>query len=387
MWLRVVVAVGFFAVITVAGADRRRPPPSGELLRVMTGGDHRSRGSTDGLSGELHVSPPAAGSPPPAGSDESSEPASVRTRVAAQAADSRAHALDDRTSIRKKCDLRSVDARFTTQAQFREQYQGREPLLLTHAAMSWAAMSSWAAPSSIVAAHGDVELQLQDPALLATKGTFAPVLYSMPLADYLEENCSTTKLPFFQNRWHRLTDRLLADVNFSDVPTRSVRAHHLFSLGGVGTGVGFHSHAESWLAQVQGRKHWSLARSLGPGWRTKHGCEWMSEDDGHGHSGPSIDYKAEDEPWYMEMMGFRKRPLYQCEVHPGDAIYIPTGWYHATCSALHLLVCLCCAELVSQCRYQCVMYATERAMTDGLASVECRFGPANFVNRRPRRCW
>ena len=124
---------------------------------------------------------------------------------------------------------------------------------------------------------------------------------------------------------------------------RSVRSHHIFSLGGVGTGVGFHSHGESWLAQVQGRKHWSLARSLGPGWQVKHGCEWMPEEDRVRHNGDEhVNQQATDEPWYMEMMGLRKRPQHQCVVYPGDAIYVPTGWYHATCSELLVLVGLRC---------------------------------------------
>jgi ribosomal protein L16 Arg81 hydroxylase len=240
-----------------------------------------------------------------------------------------------------ECDLRRVDARTLTQDEFRADYQGREPLLLTHAASSWAAVASWATPSLITAAHGDVELQLQDPQLLTKKGTFAPMVSVLPLADYLE-NLSAERQPFFRNRWHSLTDRVLADVNFSSVPTRSVRSHHILSLGGVGTGVGFHSHSESWLAQIQGRKFWSLARSLGPGWQTKHGCEWATQasasKNGASKKGASKNGGGgDDEPWYLEMMGLRERPLHQCVVDPGDAIYIPTGWYHSTCSTLAIL--------------------------------------------------
>ncbi len=344
-------------LITVGSPENRQP--SDELVQFMMGGAgrRRPRGQLDEASAApaptlarpLSTPPVNVARPDPAvrrfiggGAQSSRRTLQPAVRTTQQEA-FESHRQQDDDATDGNCDLRSVDAREITQSQFREQYQGREPLLLSHAATSWAATTTWATASQIAAAHGDVHVHLQDPVLLAKKGTFAPPLSTLSLADYLNSDFGTGQHPFFQNRWHSLTDRLLADVNFSHVPMRSVRSHHLFSLGGIGTGVGFHSHVESWLAQIQGRKHWSLARSLGPGWRVKHGCEWMSKEDRVRHNDDPTDYhQGADEPWYLELMGLRKRPLHQCVVHPGDAIYIPTGWYHATCSALFVLVCPRC---------------------------------------------
>ena len=40
------------------------------------------------------------------------------------------------------------------------------------------------------------------------------------------------------------------------LPFRTVWLNHILSLGGNGTGVGFHVHSENWLAQIIGRKKW-----------------------------------------------------------------------------------------------------------------------------------
>ena len=60
-------------------------------------------------------------------------------------------------------------------------------------------------------------------------------------------------------------------------------------------------------AQVQGRKVWSLAPpgQINPEWASKGGCELLGE--------------------------LQEQPT-QCTVHPGEAIYLPDNWQHATCN-------------------------------------------------------
>eukprot|EP01043_Picozoa_sp_COSAG02_P049933 COSAG02_NODE_5070_length_4671_cov_2.343613_4_plen_282_part_01 len=276
-------ALLMFCLVAAVGATKNRQP-SAELLQFMTGdAPGRRRGSAGLPPGKLEPSTTAALSraeprSAPPGDTARPDPAVRRfisgdgkqtssrrppqPAVQTPAQVHKAHRLQNDVATARMCNLRSVDARTITQSQFREQYQGREPVLLTHVATGWVATTTWATTSLIAAAHGNVQVHLQNPVLLAEKGTFAPVVSTLPLSDYLDPKFATEQQPFFQNRWHSLTDRLLTEVNFSHVPMRSVRSHHIFSLGGNGTGVGFHSHVESWLAQVQGRKHWSLARSL-----------------------------------------------------------------------------------------------------------------------------
>ena len=78
--------------------------------------------------------------------------------------------------------------------------------------------------------------------------------------------------------------------------------------------MGLHSHSEGWLAQVAGRKGWFLTKNLGGSMfvKDKHGCEL-----------------------------FRSAPregVDLCVVEPGEALYLPYDWYHATCNLSPLTV-------------------------------------------------
>ena len=149
------------------------------------------------------------------------------------------------------CALARVDARTLSEEDFRALYRDRTPLLLTHATQGWPAAESWATAERIARAHGDEVLEIQDPALLGNKGSFAPVLRTVPLRSYLGR-LGQEPSPLFHNRWLSLGDRLQAEtaVN-STVVGRSLRIHSIFSLGAANTGVPFHSHTENWLAQVR----------------------------------------------------------------------------------------------------------------------------------------
>ena len=135
------------------------------------------------------------------------------------------------------------------------------------------------------------------------------MVQKVALRPYLD-NLAAEANPIFRNRWLSLGDRLLEHtaVNATAVG-RSLRIHTILSLGATGTGVGFHSHTENWLAQVQGRKAWSLAApgsNMRPEWQAGNGCAL-----------------------FQSAVGVK--PI-QCIVEPGQAIYLPTDWSHATCN-------------------------------------------------------
>eukprot|EP01045_Picozoa_sp_COSAG04_P013549 COSAG04_NODE_966_length_9138_cov_6.958624_2_plen_248_part_00 len=111
-----------------------------------------------------------------------------------------------------------------------------------------------------------------------------------------------------------LSDALLAETNMNSTAVgRALRIHSILSLGGTGTGVKFHSHTENWLAQVQGRKGWSLLPPASSGadmrseWKEASGCALFGD-------------------------GMMPKPPLQCIVESGEAIYVPTNWHHATCN-------------------------------------------------------
>eukprot|EP01043_Picozoa_sp_COSAG02_P070939 COSAG02_NODE_12765_length_1498_cov_1.358828_1_plen_252_part_10 len=175
------------------------------------------------------------------------------------------------------CSLQRLDARNISLQRFRDEYQGQRPVLLTHVTDGWAATERWATAAAVVSAHGDLRVPLQDTVLLGSRGSFAPVIGEVSLGTYVQssghkEGCHR---PTFHNRWHAITDALLADSDFAGLPTRMLRIHHIASIGYRGAGVGLHSHGEGWLAQVTGRKGWYLVPSLAHAAlvKNKHGCE------------------------------------------------------------------------------------------------------------------
>jgi hypothetical protein len=226
------------------------------------------------------------------------------------------------------CQLPRVDARAVSVEEFRKNIQERGAVLIEHGTPEWAdAMQSWNA-ENISAHHGDEIIAIQDPELLVKRGSFAPVTARRQLGEYVG-NMDAEPNPVFWNRWMHVTDALVAELAtsggsdphsddahaYDHLPTRSLRFHHIFSLGGVGTGVGFHAHSENWLGQVVGRKAWFVAppgpNSKGADWEKKHGCEWLLGNPSAAAQDPRIK---------------------SCIVEPGQAIYVPTGWHHATCN-------------------------------------------------------
>mmetsp|Transcript_108628 Transcript_108628/g.346294 ORF Transcript_108628/g.346294 Transcript_108628/m.346294 type:complete len:317 (-) Transcript_108628:24-974(-) len=79
----------------------------------------------------------------------------------------------------------------------------------------------------------------------------------------------------------------------------------IFSVGRLNTGVGFHSHPESWLAQVCGRKLW---------WIVPKGR-------------PAGDIIA---PWQYLLPGMAPTDALFCIASPGQVLYLPLEWAHAT---------------------------------------------------------
>ncbi len=126
------------------------------------------------------------------------------------------------------------------------------------------------------------------------------MVQKVALRPYLH-NLAAEANPIFRNRWLSLGDRLLEDTEINTTAVgRSLRIHTILSLGATGTGVGFHSHTENWLAQVQGRKAWSRGQQRrrrgdgrhlplgrgGPLVNTQRHVHWSHTSDAHPHSSP-----------------------------------------------------------------------------------------------------
>jgi hypothetical protein len=93
-------------------------------------------------------------------------------------------------------------------------------------------------------------------------------------------------------------------------PPFPLPGHHAalsFGVAGPGSGVPFHFHGPGWAEVVHGRKRWFLAApDRQPEFHpNKTTLQWLLED-----------YRAGD--------------LQECTIRPGEAIYFPDKWWHAT---------------------------------------------------------
>jgi len=82
-----------------------------------------------------------------------------------------------------------------------------------------------------------------------------------------------------------------------------------FGVAGPGTGVPFHFHGPGWAESIHGRKRWFLSPP---------------------HHRPEFHPNKTTLQWFLQDYPKEKVALHECTVHPGEAIYFPDGWWHAT---------------------------------------------------------
>mmetsp|Transcript_18247 Transcript_18247/g.43645 ORF Transcript_18247/g.43645 Transcript_18247/m.43645 type:complete len:289 (-) Transcript_18247:144-1010(-) len=86
-----------------------------------------------------------------------------------------------------------------------------------------------------------------------------------------------------------------------------------FGIGASGTGVPFHVHGQGWSEVLHGRKRWLL-------YPPRHE--------------PPFDPDESSASWlrrvYPTLRGDDRRLLEDCVIEPGEALYFPSMWWHAT---------------------------------------------------------
>lgn len=131
---------------------------------------------------------------------------------------------------------------------------------------------------------------------------------SIELSNYLEISDKSHTIVMDDHRVSAAEDLLLTDL-FKDchVPSAFARmtAARVLSIGG-SSGVQFQRHCAAWIGLVAGHKRWHL---IPP---SEEGVEefWRPCD-------------AEYKPILRERI---------CDIFPGDVIYLPDNWWHATCN-------------------------------------------------------
>lgn len=146
----------------------------------------------------------------------------------------------------------------------------------------------------------ETSLRTRPCASLHEYGNPGPAHQVMSLSEYF--SAGPSKAVIFENDYHAVHAALRGTYTIPALLS-GIHGAPIFSAGRRHTGVGFHHHHESWLAELVGRKVWFL---LPPG----------------SPRPPAIP------PWWYT----RQPPpgLQVAILEPGEVMYVPTGWWHAT---------------------------------------------------------
>ncbi|CAE7367092.1 unnamed protein product [Symbiodinium sp. CCMP2592] len=165
-------------------------------------------------------------------------------------------------------------------------------------------VDGWAARSwtrdLLVEQFGHLEFRVRPCETLNQYGYAGPSECYVSLEEYLSPEFGGRSVVFendFESNRHQLLESF-------DVPPllASVHGAPILSIGRQDTGIGFHRHSAAWLAQLLGRKLWLLL----PG----------------GKRPPA---RA---PW--QYLLHRPPGLVICVAQPGEVVFVPAGWWHAT---------------------------------------------------------
>ena len=160
---------------------------------------------------------------------------------------------------------------------------------------------------------------------------------TVPLSTYLEEIHSTstestnsTALVPANETWYLFGETHSSEwIEFLQPyplpPCRSCDDHRVtlsFGIGNQGSGVQWHTHGPGFSETLHGRKHWMLlppSSTPPPGYhKDQSSRQWM--EDVYPMYDSSNGTFASDQ----------SKRIWECTLYPGEAIYFPDRWWHAT---------------------------------------------------------
>jgi len=204
------------------------------------------------------------------------------------------------------------EERLLTEEQFTELYFQKEPVLLVGAAAKWAT-SKWDR-LALKERLTSVPRAVKEPTIPDSSGPYTPTPSETDwhsFVDQMKQKGSSELL--FANQHSPLMRALHADLDPNTLPVRQIRRSPFFSLGSKRMGTSFHQHDHAWLAQLHGRKLWFL------------------------HDG-DLSHNKTAESAAFDSCSYHKKPpkdaknFRRCVASPGDVMYVPITWEHATCS-------------------------------------------------------
>ncbi|XP_020257462.1 F-box protein At1g78280 isoform X2 [Asparagus officinalis] len=214
-----------------------------------------------------------------------------------------------------------------TVEEFRSQYDGKSPVLLTELAEAWPARNKWT-KDQLLLNHGEVAFRLSQR---------SSKKITMKLKDYfsyMELQHDEDPLYIFDDKFGEAAPTLLEDYSvphlfqedFFDVLDPDQRPpFRWLIIGPERSGASWHvdpALTSAWNTLLLGRKRWALY----PPGRVPIGVTvHVNEDDGDVNiDGPS------SLQWWLEIypkLADHDKPI-ECTQLPGETIFVPSGWWH-----------------------------------------------------------
>jgi hypothetical protein len=224
-----------------------------------------------------------------------------------------------------RCDFEEVSAADFSPSTFAEWFALRRPLIVRNSSANERAREFLSQRCDVLRKYGSVPVDLGDPFSLAKHGRPSR---RMSLGDYLDTPFEADAPLYFFDRDGRWSESMgefrellsppsSASVSLSPPPEPGEPERPMiFAIGKTGSGIGLHQHQDAWNQLLLGRKRWTVypgdpggvppAASYNP---SRPHLRWLRD------VYPSLPADA--------------RPL-ECVQRPGDVVYVPSGWYHAT---------------------------------------------------------
>lgn len=206
-----------------------------------------------------------------------------------------------------ECDFEEVDTTNLTLQFLEEQTR---PVILLNITDRWKARETWPTIEAFAQMHGNDTGYARDHDQLEIRDV------DMTVAEYLAGAADPTinssspigpSASFFVNDYDDTPFLdVIRDQYAPPVPLELIESLRVFSLEREGAGVTFHRHTEAWQGQLLGKKRWYVFP-------------------------PAVEAVPIYTPCRFNAAGGVPQAE-ECVIGPGQTLYIPPQWWHATCS-------------------------------------------------------
>jgi ribosomal protein L16 Arg81 hydroxylase len=216
------------------------------------------------------------------------------------------------SSCEERCNIDRVSD--LSLEQFLREYKERRPVVITSTNNNFTIAAT--DKSRILSTYGD------EVVTLGTSNTYTGrVAKRSRLRDYIAymENRTIRQT---NETWYMFGDTVeeFWDIVMKDyqIPKlikeekdidNTVRYTATIGMGGIHSGVPFHTHMHGWSEVLHGAKRWFLfPRDVVP----------------------EFDPDQSQYQWLQEVYPRYRSEIIECVIRPGEALYFPSNWYHAT---------------------------------------------------------